>query len=158
MFPLDRGLASYLTLTFITALSRSRSPAVRYRTPRSFQETQAPPPCRQPARKNAMVRATCGPISACVSTLCSNSPRSRWSKSAATARGCTGPTRSIRHGTTSSIRMAFPALRSWPRQVRMGGLELAKDYFVSFPDGYRAHQIRLEGGDCSTDSFCYPSA
>jgi 56kDa selenium binding protein (SBP56) len=39
-----------------------------------------------------------------------------------------------------------------------GGLELAKDYWVSFPDGYRAHQIRLEGGDCSTDSFCYPSA
>jgi selenium-binding protein 1 len=38
-----------------------------------------------------------------------------------------------------------------------GGLELAKDYWVSFPDGYRAHQIRLEGGDCSTDSFCYPS-
>ena len=39
-----------------------------------------------------------------------------------------------------------------------GGLELAKDYWVSFPDGYRAHQVRLEGGDCSTDSFCYPSA
>jgi selenium-binding protein 1 len=38
-----------------------------------------------------------------------------------------------------------------------GGLELAKDYWVSFPDGYSAHQIRLEGGDCSTDSFCYPS-
>jgi methanethiol oxidase len=38
-----------------------------------------------------------------------------------------------------------------------GGLELAKDYWVNFPDGYRAHQIRLEGGDCSTDSFCYPS-
>jgi methanethiol oxidase len=38
-----------------------------------------------------------------------------------------------------------------------GGIELAGDYFVSFPDGYRAHQIRLEGGDCSTDSFCYPS-
>ena len=38
-----------------------------------------------------------------------------------------------------------------------GGLELAKDYWVSFPDGYRAHQIRLDGGDCSTDSFCYPS-
>ena len=27
----------------------------------------------------------------------------------------------------------------------------------SFPEGYRAHQIRLDGGDCSTDSFCYPS-
>ena len=38
-----------------------------------------------------------------------------------------------------------------------GGLELAKDYWVSFPDGYRAHQIWLDGGDCSTDSFCYPS-
>ena len=31
-----------------------------------------------------------------------------------------------------------------------GGLELAKDYWVSFPEGYRAHQIRLDGGDCST--------
>ena len=39
-----------------------------------------------------------------------------------------------------------------------GGLELAENYWVSFPDGYRAHQTRLEGGDCSTDSFCYPSA
>ena len=38
-----------------------------------------------------------------------------------------------------------------------GGLDLAKDYWVNFPDGYRAHQILLEGGDCSTDSFCYPS-
>jgi len=39
-----------------------------------------------------------------------------------------------------------------------GGLALAKDYWVSFAAGYGAHQIRLEGGDCSTDSFCYPSA
>ncbi|SIO53504.1 selenium-binding protein 1 [Rhodovulum sp. ES.010] len=39
-----------------------------------------------------------------------------------------------------------------------GGLALKKDFFVEFPKGYRAHQIRLEGGDCSTDSFCYPSA
>jgi selenium-binding protein 1 len=38
-----------------------------------------------------------------------------------------------------------------------GSFELAKDYWVSFPEGYSAHQIRLEGGDCSTDSFCYPS-
>jgi selenium-binding protein 1 len=38
-----------------------------------------------------------------------------------------------------------------------GGLALADDFWVRFPDGYRAHQIRLEGGDCSTDSFCYPS-
>ena len=38
-----------------------------------------------------------------------------------------------------------------------GGLTLDKDFWVEFPDGYRSHQIRLEGGDCSTESFCYPS-
>ena len=38
-----------------------------------------------------------------------------------------------------------------------GGLSLDKDFWVEFPQGYRTHQIRLEGGDCSTDSFCYPS-
>jgi len=39
-----------------------------------------------------------------------------------------------------------------------GGLSLDESFWVEFPEGYRAHQIRLEGGDCSTDSFCYPSA
>jgi len=38
-----------------------------------------------------------------------------------------------------------------------GGIELDRDFCVDFEDGYRAHQVRLEGGDCSTDSFCYPS-
>jgi selenium-binding protein 1 len=38
-----------------------------------------------------------------------------------------------------------------------GGITLDKDFFVEFGDGYGAHQVRLEGGDCSTDSFCYPS-
>jgi selenium-binding protein 1 len=38
-----------------------------------------------------------------------------------------------------------------------GGLALDERFWVEFPQGYRAHQIRLEGGDCSTDSFCYPS-
>lgn len=38
-----------------------------------------------------------------------------------------------------------------------GGLALDNDFYVDFPKGYRAHQIRLEGGDCSTDSFCYPN-
>ena len=81
----------------------------------------------------------------------------RWSRSAATASGSTGPTRSTRRGTTSSTRTACRRHRSWPRAEPGGGLALAEDYWVSFPDGYRAHQIRLEGGDCSTDSFCYPS-
>ena len=38
-----------------------------------------------------------------------------------------------------------------------GGLTLDEKFWVEFPTGYRSHQIRLEGGDCSTDSFCYPS-
>ena len=42
-------------------------------------------------------------------------------------------------------------------RTRMAVSNSTKDFLVSFPDGYRAHQIRLEGGDCSTDSFCYPS-
>ena len=39
-----------------------------------------------------------------------------------------------------------------------GGITLDKDFVVDFGDDYGAHQIRLQGGDCSTDSFCYPSA
>jgi selenium-binding protein 1 len=38
-----------------------------------------------------------------------------------------------------------------------GGLTLNKDFYIDFPKGLRSHQIRLESGDCSTDSFCYPS-
>jgi selenium-binding protein 1 len=38
-----------------------------------------------------------------------------------------------------------------------GGLELDPNFYINFPEGLRAHQIRLEGGDCSTDSFCYPN-
>ena len=51
-----------------------------------------------------------------------------------------------------------PGARSWPMRSPDGGIELARDYWVNFPDGYRSHQVRLDGGDCSTDSFCYPSA
>jgi selenium-binding protein 1 len=38
-----------------------------------------------------------------------------------------------------------------------GGLTIDESFNVKIPEGYRAHQIRLEGGDCSTDSFCYPN-
>ena len=38
------------------------------------------------------------------------------------------------------------------------GFHLDPDFYINFPENTRAHQIRLEGGDCSTDSFCYPSA
>lgn len=36
-----------------------------------------------------------------------------------------------------------------------GGMEIDSDFLIEFK-GMRAHQIRLEGGDCSTDTFCYP--
>ncbi len=39
-----------------------------------------------------------------------------------------------------------------------GGLTLDEKFAVDFGPHYSAHQIRLQGGDCSTDSFCYPSA
>ena len=39
-----------------------------------------------------------------------------------------------------------------------GGLELEREFYVDFGKEYGAHQVRLQGGDCSTDSFCYPSA
>ncbi|MDB5868050.1 MAG: 56kDa selenium binding protein, partial [Polaromonas sp.] len=39
-----------------------------------------------------------------------------------------------------------------------GGITLDPGFYVDFGLDYAAHQIRLQGGDCSTDSFCYPSA
>jgi selenium-binding protein 1 len=35
-----------------------------------------------------------------------------------------------------------------------GGMKLDEKFFVEF-DGLRAHQLRLEGGDASSDSYCY---
>ena len=37
-----------------------------------------------------------------------------------------------------------------------GGLKFDKKFFVDWPKGHRPHQVRLEGGDCSSDSYCYP--
>jgi methanethiol oxidase len=37
-----------------------------------------------------------------------------------------------------------------------GSLELDPDLFVEF-SGERPHQVRLEGGDASSDSYCFPS-
>ncbi|MFZ5817617.1 MAG: selenium-binding protein SBP56-related protein [Bacillota bacterium] len=35
-----------------------------------------------------------------------------------------------------------------------GGLQMDPQFYVAF-DGARAHQVRLQGGDSSTDSFCF---
>jgi selenium-binding protein 1 len=36
-----------------------------------------------------------------------------------------------------------------------GGISMDGEFFVDFGD-LRSHQVRLEGGDSSSDSFCYP--
>jgi len=54
----------------------------------------------------------------------------------------------------------YPGLRSWLLRVNCapeGGMEVDRDFFVDFhdrPDGpARAHEIRLQGGDCTTEIF-----
>ena len=51
-------------------------------------------------------------------------------------------------------------VKSW--MVKMdanpkGGMTLDPRFFLEF-DGLRAHQVRLQGGDASSDSYCYPDA
>jgi methanethiol oxidase len=36
-----------------------------------------------------------------------------------------------------------------------GGLRLDPDFFLPAEEGYRSHQVRLQGGDSSSDTFCY---
>jgi selenium-binding protein 1 len=38
-----------------------------------------------------------------------------------------------------------------------GGMTLDPEFFVDFGEE-RPHQIRLQGGDSSSDSFCYPDS
>ncbi len=37
-----------------------------------------------------------------------------------------------------------------------GGMALDERFFIDWPKPHRPHQVRLEGGDCSSDSYCYP--
>jgi selenium-binding protein 1 len=49
-------------------------------------------------------------------------------------------------------------IRGWMAKFdvkRDGGLTLDPTFFVEFEDGVRPHQVRLEGGDASSDSFCF---
>jgi selenium-binding protein 1 len=49
-------------------------------------------------------------------------------------------------------------LRSWMVQLDVapqGGISVNPNFFVEFA-GTRGHQVRLEGGDSSSDSFCFP--
>jgi methanethiol oxidase len=48
-------------------------------------------------------------------------------------------------------------VQGWMAKVNVqpgGGMELDKNFLFE-ADGLRPHQVRLEGGDASSDSFCY---
>jgi selenium-binding protein 1 len=36
------------------------------------------------------------------------------------------------------------------------GMTIDPRFFLEFEAGLRGHQIRLQGGDSSSDSYCYP--
>jgi selenium-binding protein 1 len=37
-----------------------------------------------------------------------------------------------------------------------GGLDVDADFYIPFDAGERPHQVRLQGGDASSDSYCFP--
>ncbi len=49
----------------------------------------------------------------------------------------------------------YPGLRSWLLRVNClpeGGMEVDRDFFVDFEPA-RAHEVRLQNGDCTTEIF-----
>jgi selenium-binding protein 1 len=49
-------------------------------------------------------------------------------------------------------------IRGWMTKLDTkpgGGLAFDPRFLVEFPEGQRPHQVRLEGGDSTSDSFCY---
>ena len=49
-------------------------------------------------------------------------------------------------------------IRGWVAKLDAdpaGGIALDPRFLVELPDGLRPHQVRLQGGDASSDSFCY---
>jgi len=52
----------------------------------------------------------------------------------------------------------YPAgIRGWLAKIDAdeGDMSFDRDFLVEFEDGLRPHQVRLQGGDASSDSFCY---
>lgn len=39
--------------------------------------------------------------------------------------------------------------------VRDGEMSFDESFFLEFEEGLKPHQLRLEGGDASSDSFCF---
>ena len=65
---------------------------------------------------------------------------------------------------TNSLYLAWDAqfypkgIRGWMARLDVGadgGMTPAPDFFMDFGH-MRPHQVRLQGGDASSDSFCFP--
>jgi methanethiol oxidase len=49
-------------------------------------------------------------------------------------------------------------IRGWMAKLDVapnGGISFDRNFFLEFEDDLRPHQVRLQGGDASSDSFCY---
>jgi selenium-binding protein 1 len=49
-------------------------------------------------------------------------------------------------------------IRGWMAKLdvtRGGGMRMDEKFFLEFPEGQRPHQVRLQGGDSTSDSFCF---
>jgi selenium-binding protein 1 len=61
---------------------------------------------------------------------------------------------------TSWDAQFYPAIiEGWLVQLdahESGGLQVDPGLFVEYPKGKRPHQVRLQGGDASSDSYCFP--
>ena len=57
-------------------------------------------------------------------------------------------------------RQFYPAgIGGWMAKVNAspgGGIALDPAFFLDWPAGHLPHQVRLQGGDASSDSYCYP--
>ena len=107
-------------------LGHRRDAPVRRQRP--AQARSSPARCASAASRGARRTRTASPSRAA----------RRWSRSAATASASTGPTRSIRPGTRSSIPTACRARRSMARRRReRRPRRSTEDFCVEFPAGYR---------------------
>ena len=79
----------------------------------------------------------------------------RWSRSRATAAASSSPTRSTPPGTSSSTPRGSTAGSSSSTRARTARSRSTPTSSSSI-SGERPHQVRLQGGDASSDSYCFP--
>ena len=72
------------------------------------------------------------------------------------AKECISPILYTRLGMSNSIRREFKPGLSNANANSDGSLRFDPKSFVT-SDEHRLHQVHLDGGDASSDSYCFPS-